>query len=131
MNKVLILSSDCQTKLCGMEQYPNAQVHLLSLRDAQRLEEYDLVVLDYAEFAASETEAETFHVQALGALKRGSMFCFLHYDEAVPDRTAPFVCARGYYCTDADLAEYAIKNVGFRWLDQAKIRVLRWDRTAH
>ena len=72
------------------------------------LSHYDLIILDYTAFltagsAANYTDQELFEKEMRNALSRGTNFCFLHYDDYIPDIGVP--------------PTFSIDNqIGFRWL---------------
>src|SRR6186713_2382228 len=54
---------------------------------------YDLVILDYSAFlttgnSAHQTHQELFEKEMQHALSKGTNFCFLHYEDYIPDTMA-------------------------------------------
>jgi hypothetical protein len=67
---------------CNIELKSSTNEDYLSLK---RLSNYDLVILDYKPFNGQQLKQDIFDKQISEALKVGTSFCFLHYDEPVVD----------------------------------------------
>lgn len=88
------------------------------------LYEYDLVILSYSAFATQSNvftkEQDIFDKGMLEALKNGTCFCFLHYNEEVPAHNK-YNHEKGYMDNNGINSCYN-KQIGFRWLYRENIR---------
>jgi len=99
-----------------------------------RLVDYDLVILDYSAFLERQgrdlwtiykLEQEIFEKQMLAALKTGTYFCILHYDEDVPSENRKYSSSSDGYMSRRGIARCMDSQIGFRWLKRSQIRPLR------
>ena len=88
------------------------------------LSNYDLILLDYSAFlvknkktAVYEDDQNVFEKEMLNALKRGSSFCIVHFDEEVPYKDG-FRDPVGY-SREIQLSKNL--QIGFRWLQRLGI----------
>lgn len=96
----------------------------------KELSEYTLIILDYSVFSSEgrigyEKAQEIFEKQMLKALKRGTSFCFLHYDDVVP-REDKYNHTHGM--NKEDVKECRRLQIGFYWLDEFDIKPIKFDQ---
>lgn len=112
----------------------NAQIDTLLIpkeyEKIGRLKDYTLVILDYALFVSkgvvnSESQ-NVFDKLVIEALDSGTIFCFVHYNEAVPDHDK--YDHRTGYMNEKSLIKCRESQLGFRWLNIFSIRPYRLNQ---
>lgn len=111
--------------------YENAQIDTLLIpkeyNKLDRLKDYTLVILDYAPFVSGGTlyseSQNVFDKLVVEALDAGTIFCFVHYNESVPDydEYSPLTG----YMSKKSIIKFKDSQLGFRWLDVFSIRPYR------
>ena len=112
-----------QVAMVELGKHPNATIEHGYVGQRGRLAEYDLVILDFTEFAGESPSGhiDQFSKQVLEALDKGTTFCFLHYDDKTPGEFADY-SEHGYRNED-EVVSSIEKQAGFRWFFGRKIRM--------
>jgi len=100
--------------------------------ELENLSDYELVILDYSVFLKEDQYGgymifkgqDIFEKQMFEALKLGTCFCILHYDDFVPSND-PYM--RGCMLYE-DVEKCRQSQIGFRFLDKFGIRPKKTDR---
>jgi hypothetical protein len=109
--------------------HSNAKITIKNFQDADRLKDYDIIILSYSEFEVCDGNdrkfkdpyKDIFEKQALEALDQGTMFCFVHHRENVPGLLHSYNNS-GYF--DEIKANSCFKRqAGFRWIYERNIRI--------
>ncbi len=86
------------------------------------LSNYTLVIVDYAAFSVdgrvNERQQDAFEDEMFQALRRGTHFCFVFEDEAVPGEDK----LTGSGMNLGDITKFRNSQIGFRWLVQCSLR---------
>jgi hypothetical protein len=115
----------------AIKKHENADIDAVQLQDynkLKRLTDYTVVILDYAAFGSSRGIASgkqnVFDKMMMEALDEGTTFCFVHYNEKVPEHDR-YAYDTGYM-EKQDFAACRDRQLGFRWLNHFSIRPLRF-----
>lgn len=113
----------------SLRQHENASIEAVRIQDygsLKRLTEYTLVILDYAPFHSSRgvpaDKQNVFDKMMMEALAEGTTFCFVHYDEEVPEYDQ-YDYDNGHMKKE-HIAACRDHQLGFRWLNNLSIRPL-------
>jgi hypothetical protein len=104
--------------------HPNANILWRSIYDAERLKEYDLVILPYSEFEERDggnPHKKIFEKQMLEALGCGTAFCFVHHSESCPGNWSEY--SNNGYMPNTRVGRCLDSQAGFRWLNSRQIRI--------
>lgn len=124
------LFDGCQGEL---RDHPNAEIVPLKFPDdyskLKRLADYTLGIADYAAFSrgvGGPLDAQgVFEKMMIEALTAGTCFCFVYFDEEIPEFDQ-----YGYktaHMNKADMKRLAKIQIGYRWLNYLQIKPLHSD----
>jgi hypothetical protein len=130
-HKVLIIGKNDWGDISSVKNPENAIIETIlfpaKYKDLKRLKDYTLIILDYSPFiyhgSLESQQQNIFDKLLVEALDTGSTFCFLHYDEIVPEYDR-YAIDTGYM-REKDIESCVESQLGFRWLNYFSIKPKR------